>query len=104
MVLSKEARALVKKLYYNPKHGFNVEKVYKEAKKSKYKKEITHKYHGGVVMLNETLHEEQITLGWSENAFAMRVCCRAWSRIDATSLQIALDTSAAAPRQHVKSR
>ena len=43
MVLSKDARALVKKLYYNPKHGFNVEKVYKVAKKSKYKKEITHK-------------------------------------------------------------
>ena len=43
MVLSKEARALIKELYYNPKHGFNVGKVYKEAKKSKFKKEITHK-------------------------------------------------------------
>ena len=43
MVLSKEAKALLKKLYYNPRHGFNVEKVYKEAKKSKFKKEITHK-------------------------------------------------------------
>ena len=31
MVLSKEGRALIKKLYYNPKHGFNIERVYKEA-------------------------------------------------------------------------
>ena len=43
MGLTKGARELLKKLYYNPKHGFNVLKVYKEAKKSKFKNEITHK-------------------------------------------------------------
>ena len=40
MVLSKDARKLIRELYYDPKTGFNVERVYKIAKK-KYPKEIT---------------------------------------------------------------
>ena len=42
MVLS-AARALVKKLYYDPKHGFNPAKIYKETRDTPYKRQITHK-------------------------------------------------------------